>query len=339
VELKFYSFDLKFRYPFKIASGIRTTTPVVFTELSVGGMTGYGEAALPPYLPENQESVIAWLKLLDLRDFNESFSPGDVISQLENESGDNFPAMAAIDMALHDLYGKIHNRPVHRIWADDTKHMPLNSYTLGMDTPAILTEKLKEAGDFSLLKVKLGGPYDNLIIKTVREHTTKALCVDANQGWNDEFYALDMICRLAEQNVLFVEQPFPKEDKKKYEWLFQRSPLPVIADESIQTSLDLDEAAELFHGINIKLMKCGGMQEAYRMIIKAKALNMKILIGCMSESSCGVTAAAQLASFADWTDLDGPLLITNDPFTGISYKYGRIVLSDAPGNGVEKRIA
>jgi L-alanine-DL-glutamate epimerase-like enolase superfamily enzyme len=337
VQLRFYPFDLKFRHPFRIAAGTRSTTAVVFTEITLNGCTGYGEAALPPYLQETQQSVAAFLEKVDLSSWSDSFKPEEVIGDINRKLDGNKPALASLDMALFDLYGKLNNLPVHRIWVNGIFEMPLNSYTLGMDTPAMLTDKLKEAKDAKLLKVKLGGKHDALILKTLRENTRLPICVDANQGWKDEFEALDLIEAMAEQNVIFVEQPLPKEEKRKSRWLKTRSPLPIIGDESIQGYDDLHEAAELFHGINIKLMKCGGLLEAYRMIIKAKDAGLKILIGCMSESSCGVSAAAQLAPFADWTDLDGPLLITNDPFTGITYKKGRIVLPESPGCGVEKR--
>lgn len=336
MELRFTKYDLQFRHPFSIAAGTRNSTPVVYTALTHDGHTGYGEAALPPYLPETQDSVIAFLKKINTDWISHPLRIRETAEYINQISEGNFSAKAAVDMAVHDLYGKINRIPTHQLWAGEQMKMPLNSFTIGMDKPAVLADKLKEAKDFELLKVKLGGPYDNLIIKTLRSGTNKPICVDANQGWKDEQFALDMIGWLAEQGVVFVEQPLPKTEKKKMAWLRDKSPLPLIGDESVQVYEDLDEAAHLFHGINVKLMKCGGLSEAFRMIMKAKDLGLKILIGCMSESSCGVSAAAQLGHFADWTDLDGPLLITNDPFSGIGYKNGRIVLPAGPGNGVEK---
>lgn len=337
MKLTIHPFHLKFRHPFRIATGTRDTTPVVFAELSHDGLTGYGEAALPPYLTETQESVIAFLKRIDVTSIPLPQDHSGFGIFMKSLGAANYAGKAALNMALYDLYGKTKQTPVYKIWNDDLPELPLNSFTLGMDSPALLTEKLLEAKDFQLLKVKLGGPFDNLIIKTLREHTKKAICVDVNQGWTDPYFALDMITWLAGQNVIFVEQPLPKEMKKEYAWLKSKSPIPVIADESTQHMDDMNEAADLFHGVNIKLMKCGGISEAMRMIDKSKAAGLKVLLGCMSESSCGVSAMAQLAPFADWTDLDGPLLITNDPFNGISYKNGRIVLNQAFGNGVEKK--
>lgn len=335
--LSYYPFHLKFKHPFKIASGTRDSTPVVFVEIQHNGMTGYGEAALPPYLSETQESVTGFLKKVDLSSLSFPFQLPDVLDDINSIEAGHFSAKAALDMALHDLSGKLTGQPVYRIWLNDSPTLPLNTYTIGMDTPDVIIQKLEEAEAFSLLKIKLGGPFDNLIIKTIRENTNKPLCVDANQGWTDAYFALDMINWLAEQQVIFIEQPLPKTEIKKMAWLKNKSPIPVIGDESVQGFNDLDEAMDLFHGINIKLMKSGGIHQAHRMIEKAKQNNMKILIGCMSESSCGVSAAAQLAGFADWTDLDGPLLITNDPFTGITYEGGKIILPDGFGTGVEKR--
>lgn len=337
MDLHYFPFDLKFRHPFKIASGSRDSTPVVFVELSYQGHTGYGEASLPPYLPETQESVMAFLNKFKVSNLPAVFELYTFIDLIRGGGENNFSAKAALDIAAYDLHGKINQQQVFRIWSKDEYIMPLNTFTLGMDKPAVLIEKIAEAAAFKLLKIKLGGPFDKLIIKTIRENTDKPICVDVNQGWQDEYFALDMITWLAEQGVIFVEQPLPKTDKKKYAWLKEKSPLPIIGDESIQGFDDLIDANELFHGINIKLMKCGGLWEARRMIVKAKELKLKILIGCMSESSCGVMAAAQLAPFADWTDLDGPLLITNDPFEGIAYKDGKIVFSEDFGIGIKKK--
>lgn len=337
MKISSYPFELRFRHPFKIAAGSRTFTPVVYVEIEHDGVTGYGEAALPPYLPETIESVMTFFNRIDPAAMVSPVSPIQAFDYINSRGPSNFAAKAALDMAIHDLYGKQQQLPVYRLWVSDIVNMPLNTYTIGMDTPDVILEKLSEASDFKLLKVKLGGPFDNLIMKTIREHTSKAICVDANQGWTDAYFALDMIHWLATQNVSFVEQPLPKTEKKKQAWLKERSPIPLLGDESIQGMQDMEEAGDLFHGINIKLMKCGGLIEANKMITKAKEKNLKVMLGCMSESTCGIAAAAQLAPMADWTDLDGPLLITNDPFSGVSYQDGRLVLSGEVGIGICKR--
>ncbi len=335
VEIRIIPYELKFRHPFRIALGMRYATPVVFVALRQGAWTGYGEAALPPYLPDTQESVLNFFSLVKPTGLTMPADFEKLLTYVQSLAPGNFPAKAALDMALHDLFGKLTGQPVYRLWLAGSPLTPLNSFTIAMDTPDVTALKIKEAKEFRLLKVKLGGPHDNLIIRTIRELTDKKLGVDANQGWTDEYFALDMIQWLAEQQVVFVEQPLPKHEKKKQAWLRSRSPLPLIGDESVQGFDDLSGAPDLFHGINIKLMKCGGLREAYRMIQQAKKDDLKILIGCMSESSCGIGAAAQLSPFADWTDLDGPQLISNDPFTGISCEDGRLQLSEAFGTGVK----
>ena len=335
MDIRIIPYELKFRHPFRIASGMRYATPVVLVALREGAWTGYGEAALPPYLPDTQESVLKFFSMVRPTGLN---MPGDfekLLTYIHSVAPVNFPAKAALDMALHDLFGQMTGQPVYRLWLEGSPVTPLNSFTIGMDTPDVTAMKIKESNEFRLLKVKLGGPHDNLIIQSIRELTDKKLCVDVNQGWTDEYFALDMIQWLAEQQVEFVEQPLPKQEKKKQAWLRSRSPLPLIGDESVQGYDDLAGALDLFHGINIKLMKCGGLREANRMVQQAKKEGLKILIGCMSESSCGIGAAAQLSPFADWTDLDGPQLISNDPFTGIACVDGRLQLSEAFGTGVK----
>jgi L-alanine-DL-glutamate epimerase-like enolase superfamily enzyme len=175
------------------------------------------------------------------------------------------------------------------------------------------------------------------MIETIRGETDKPLCVDINQGWTDRVKALEMIHWLDEKGVVFVEQPMPKESRDDIAWLTARSPLPVIADEAIQTAADFKNVQGVYSGINVKLMKCGGMRPAYTMISMARALDMKVMIGCMTETSCAVTAAAQLSPLADWADLDGNLLISNDIFDGIKIREGKITLPDRPGIGVTKK--
>ncbi len=336
MKLRFYTYNLKFRHSFSIAAGKRDFTPVVFLELEYESHVGYGESALPPYLPETQESVTNFLSLLDLNSFPSPLETEKILAYVFSVSENDFAAKAAFDIALHDLVGKILNEPCYEIFRLQRENCPEAMFTIGMDTPLVILEKLNEAKDFNLLKIKLGGPFDKLIIETIRKETVKPICVDANQGWEEKEFALDMIHYLKEQGAIFIEQPLKKNKMEDAKWLKDQSPLPIIADESVQTFGDIEKIREAFHGINIKLMKCGGLNEAMKMIKYAKELDLKILIGCMSESSCGVSAAAQLAPLADWADLDGPLLISNDPFKGITYKNGQIVLNDLPGIGVLK---
>ncbi|MEO5571804.1 MAG: dipeptide epimerase [Bacteroidia bacterium] len=336
MKLRFYPFDLKFRHPFAIAAGKRDFTPVVYVELQYENLIGYGEAALPPYLTETQQSVINFLSKLDLQQFSSPIEKEKILHYVFSIDKNNNAAKAAVDIALHDLTGKILEKPCHQMFGLEKENTPYTTFTIGMDTPKIILQKLQEAKDFNLLKIKLGGPFDKLIIETIRNETDKPICVDANQGWNEKEFALDMIYYLKEQGAIFIEQPLEKNKIEDAQWLKEKSPLPVITDEAVQIFDDIEKIKDAYHGINIKLMKCGGMHEALKMIKRAKELDMKILIGCMSESSCGVSAAAQLSPLTDWADLDGPLLISNDPFKGIAYEEGKIILNDNSGIGVEK---
>ncbi|HKR07479.1 MAG TPA: dipeptide epimerase [Bacteroidia bacterium] len=336
MKLRYYPFELKFKHPFAIAAGKRDFTPVVYVELEYENKTGYGEAALPPYLPETQESVIKFLSLLDVKQFTSPVEKEKILDYVFRQKADDFAAKAAFDIALHDLAGKVLLKPCHKMFGLKKENCPQTTFTIGMDTPKMILEKVSEAKDFNLLKIKLGGPFDKLIIETIRKETNKPICIDANQGWDEKEFALDMIHYLKEQGAIFIEQPLEKNKMDDACWLKEKSPLPIIADEAVQTFDDIAKIKDAYHGINIKLMKCGGMSQALKMIFRAREQGLKILIGCMSESSCGVSAAAQLSPLSDWADLDGPLLISNDPFKGITYSSGKIVLNDFPGNGIEK---
>lgn len=338
MKLRAYPYELKFKHPFAIASGKREFTAVVYVELEQDGYIGYGEAALPPYLPETQQSVIAFLSRLKPEQLHDPLQKERMLEIIFSASSKDFSAKAAFDTALHDLNGKILNKPCYEIFGLRKEDCPQTTFTIGMDSPKMILQKVNEAQNFNLLKVKLGGPFDKLIIETIRGETSKVICVDANQGWFEKEFALDMIYWLKEEGTVFVEQPLAKDKIEDARWLKEKSPLPIIADEAIQTFADIEKIKDAYHGINVKLMKCGGMSEAMKIIKRAKELDLKILIGCMSESSCGASAAAQLSPLADWADLDGPLLITNDPFKGIGYENGKIVLNDLPGNGVVKTL-
>jgi L-alanine-DL-glutamate epimerase-like enolase superfamily enzyme len=327
---------LAFRHPFGISSGSRTHTPVTFTRIELDGVCGHGEASMPPYLGESHESVQRFLRkaIGVIASFNDVSQLEALLHAIDAIEEKNTAAKAAIDIALHDLAGKLQHKPWYRIWHLDKARTPHTTYTISIGDDALIGTKVKEAAAFSILKVKLGTDHDKRIIERIREFTQKPIAVDANQGWSDEHAALDMIHWLNEHNILFVEQPLSKTRSKETAWLTERSPLPVIADESVQRLDDVKMVKGIFSGINIKLMKCTGMYEAYSMIEAARELGLKILIGCMSESSCAVSAAAQLSPLADWADLDGPLLISEDHFSGITFEEGKICLNDEPGIGV-----
>lgn len=338
MKLRFTPFTLVFKHPFTIAAGTRSTTPIVLTEIDCEGLTGYGEASMPPYLGEDHQSVIRFLTKASkiLADVKSPFDLENILQQMDKIDSGNTAAKASIDIALHDLSGKLLNQPCYTFWNLDKNNTPFCTYTIGIDKPEMVKLKIKESGDFKILKVKLGSPSDKLIIETIRSVTDKPIVVDVNQGWKDKHHALEMINWLKEKNILFIEQPMPKEKTKEMIWLKSRSPLPLIADESVQRISDLETIKDSFHGINIKLMKCTGMHEAYKMITRARELDLKVLIGCMSETACATSAAAHLTPLADWADLDGPLLIQNNMFEGIAFIEGKIVLKDLPGIGIRR---
>ncbi|MFY9310942.1 MAG: dipeptide epimerase [Bacteroidia bacterium] len=339
MNLSYKPYTLFFKRPFKIAHGVRESTAIVLTEIGFEGVVGYGEACLPPYLSETQESVASFLnkasKVLAIHHY--PFDMQQVLDEIDNIDLGNTAAKAAIDIALHDLIGKLQNKPCWKSFDCNKNDTPYTTYTLGIDEPEIIRQKVIEGGVFKVLKVKLNGESDKQIIDTIRSVTDKPIAVDVNQGWKDKFVALDMIEWLKDKNVLFVEQPLPKANLDDALWLYERSPLPLIADESVQRYSDIDRIKNCFHGINIKLMKCTGLHEAHKMIRKARELNLKVLIGCMSETYCAVSAAAQLSPLVDYADLDGPLLIKNDIFKGITFTDGKITLSELPGIGVVKK--
>jgi len=336
--LTFRPFDAQMKHVFTIANSSRTTTPIVLTEIAYDGYVGYGEAAMPPYLGESQASAIEFLKRVDLSQFKSPFEMQDILTYVDSITTNNTAAKASVDIALHDLVGKIMGQPWWKIWGFNAATTPNTSFTVGLDTEEVVKEKTREASPYKVIKVKLGRDEatDKMMINTIRSVTNTTICVDANQGWKDKYYALDMINWLNERNVSMIEQPMSKYMLEETAWLSERSPLPIIADEACQRLTDVPKLKGVYHGINIKLMKCTGMREAREMVSLAKALHMKLMIGCMTETSCAVSAAAQLAPEMEWADLDGNLLIANDVFKGMTVVDGKVTLNEKPGIGIEK---
>ncbi|HEY6625670.1 MAG TPA: dipeptide epimerase, partial [Ignavibacteriaceae bacterium] len=297
---------------------------------------GYGEASLPPYLSEDQSSVISFLNKLKFDSFSEPENIDLMLDYIDKIADGNNAAKASVDIALHDLLGKFLDVPLHKYLGIDRRDNIYSSYTIGISDSKKIKQKIDDASEFKFLKVKLGTENDREIVSTIRELTDKPLYIDVNQGWSDKYFALDMISWLAGQNVVLVEQPLPKENFEDSKWLMERSSLPIIADEAVQEPKDLDEIKDFYSGINIKLMKAGGIRQAYRMMHRAKELNLKIMLGCMTETSCAITAASHLSPIADWVDLDGAELISNDLFIGMKIKDGALIIPDLPGLGVEK---
>jgi L-alanine-DL-glutamate epimerase-like enolase superfamily enzyme len=334
LQLSFLPYELKLRHVFTLANSSRKSTPDVLTRLEFDGVVGYGEASMPPYLGESVETATRFLSTLDLSQFNDPFRIEEIMQYIDSVLPGNTAAKAAVDIALHDLVGKIMKQPWYKIWGFNPQTTPVTSFTIGIDTPDVVRQKVAEAAPYKLLKVKLGLATDREMIETIRSVTDKPICVDVNQGWTDRGKALETIHWLKEKGVVFVEQPMPKTAVDDMAWLTQNSPLPTIADESLQRLPDVIKAHGVYNGINIKLMKCTGMREAHQMVTLAKSLGMKVMLGCMTETSCAISAAAQLAPRADWADLDGNLLIANDPYSGMLIIDGKVTLNDRPGIGI-----
>ncbi len=333
LNLSFKPYELKLRHAFNLAKSSRTTTPDVLVQLEYDGLVGYGEASMPPYLGESIESVCSFLGKLDLTQFSDPFRMEEILAYVDGVAPDNRAAKASVDIALHDLQGKIMGQPWYKIWGLSPEKAPNTSFTIGIDTADVVRKKVDEAAPYKVLKVKMGLDNDKELVEIIRSKTNRPICVDANQGWTSKEQALEMCNWLAERNCLFVEQPFPKEMIEETAWLRERSPLPLIADEFLQRLPDVLRAKEAYDGINIKLMKSTGMHEAYKMAVLARSLGMKVMLGCMTETSCAISAAAQLAPMVDWADLDGNLLIANDCFDGMKIVDGKVTLFDKPGIG------
>lgn len=337
LEMKFFPYELKLRHVFTVATYSRTTTPDVQVEITYDGVTGYGEASMPQYLGQTVQSVTAFLQKVDLSQFNDPFQLEDILAYVDSLSPGDTAAKAAVDIALHDLVGKLLGAPWYKIWGLNKDKAPSTTFTIGIDTADVVKQKTREcANQFNILKVKLGRENDKEMIETIRSVTDLPITVDINQGWKDKEKAIDEIFWLKEHGIVMVEQPMPKELRDDIAWLTEKSPLPIFADEAIQRLKDIKNVAGAYSGINIKLMKCTGMHEAWKMLNYARAIGMKVMVGCMTETSCAVSAAAQLSPAVDFADLDGNLLISNDRFKGMEVVKGKITLPDRPGIGVVK---
>lgn len=337
MHLSFEPYELKLKHVFTVSSFSRSTTPDVQVRIDYDGYTGYGEASMPPYLGQTVESVCSFLKKVDLEQFPDPFCIDDILTYIDSLSDGDSAAKAAVDIALHDLVGKIIGAPWHRMLGLNPEKTPNTTYTIGIDTDEMVKLKTREvAGQFKILKVKLGTPRDREMIRAIREVSDLPIAVDVNQGWKNKKKALDEIFWLKEQGIVMVEQPMPKEMLEANAWLTERSPLPTFADEAIQRLKDIPAIKGAYTGINIKLMKCTGMREAWKMMNYARAEGMKVMIGCMTETSCAIAAAAQISPAVDFADLDGNLLITNDIFRGTTVVDGKITLNQLPGIGIEK---
>ncbi|MEY3084323.1 MAG: hypothetical protein RL037_503 [Bacteroidota bacterium] len=334
--LDYHLQELQFKHPFSVAGNTRNHTPSVLIILKYENFTGYGEVTMPPYLGETPSSAITFLKKVSFSGITTSTAIAEFHHYIDSLDTGNNAAKAGLDIAFHDLLSKRRNVDICSLYSLPNEKKA-SSFTIGLDTPQVMLEKTSEAEElgFHVLKVKLGGLNDRETMRLISDFWKKPISVDANQGWKDASWSLDFCHELKEMGVLFVEQPFEKNDLKSAEWLTSRSPLPIIADESCKRFSDLDVVKNCFHGINVKLMKSTGLFEAYKMLQFAKNNQMKTVTGCMAESSCAVAAMSHFAALADWVDLDGPFLITNDPFEPVKLIEGCIQVPRKIGIGVE----
>lgn len=338
MQLRYVPYTLELKHTFTLAGSSRTTTPVMLVEIEHDGIIGYGEASMPPYLGETHETARTFLSRVNFARYNNPTALEDLLKEIDGIASGNHAAKAAVDIALHDWLGKKMGFSWYQVWGLDPGKTPLTTFTIGIETDReLLRQKVKEAERFKVLKVKLGRDNDREMIETIREVTEKPLRADVNQGWKDRTHALKMIEWLAAKGVELIEQPMPKEMVDDHAWLKERSPIPIIGDESVVRLPDVRRAWGVYDGINIKLMKCTGMHEAYKMIQVARALEMKVMLGCMTETSCAISAATQLSPLVDFADLDGAALVKNDPFDGASIRDGKMVMPAGSGVGVRKK--
>jgi L-alanine-DL-glutamate epimerase-like enolase superfamily enzyme len=329
VRFTYHIIDLELKHPFRISRSVTELRKNVIVHID----EGVGEAAPSEYYGENAGTVIRCLEKVKDQLGDDLFQIETILSNLNKNISGNFSAKAAIDMALHDLVAKRLGIPVYRLLGLDGNMPLVTSYTIGIDTPEKMKEKTKLARDFLVYKVKVGVEKDVEMVKAVREVTDAKIRVDANAGWSAE-EALEKIKQLREYDIEFVEQPIDPQDKDGLKRIKEEAGVPIIIDEQLMTSKDIPDFVGLCDGINIKLAKCGGIREALRMIHVARAHGLKVMLGCTIESSVGIAAAAQLGSLVDFLDLDGNLLVANDPFEGLELDKGKLHLSDLPGLGV-----
>lgn len=328
--------DLKLTVPFRISRSVQYTSPNAIVQINHEEFTGLGEASPAEYYGESLETVLACVSLFAGNLGDDPFALEDILNRLDDIIGLNPSAKAAVDMALYDIVGKMLNVPLYKLLGLNAANTAHTSFTIGIDTPENMAKKAGLAHDYPILKVKIGTKHDLDNLKAIREVSSATIRVDANTAWTPK-EAIQMINALAPYNIEFVEQPVVAHDLDGLKLVRENVPVPIIADESCVTVDDIPRVAGCVDGINIKLMKCGGLRQALKMIHVARAHNLQVMIGCMIESSLAITAAAHLTPLVDYADLDGHLLIDNDPYTGVTVEKGKLILPDGPGLGVKPR--
>lgn len=330
---------LMLRHTWTISRNSSAFKDNVFVCIERDGVVGLGEAAPNIRYGESTEQTLAALQnAKELFESSDWFRYVGMQKEWEGVIKDQRCAGAALDMAILDWVGHKLNVPFYRLLGLDERKTAVTSFSIGIDTPEVVQQKVRDAADFPVLKIKVGLDNDAEILKAVRDVTDKPLRVDANEAWHDKKLALDKINWLQSLGVELIEQPMPAAMIEETAWLRQNVQIPIIADEAVKSASDIPKLAGAYDGINIKLMKAGGIQEAIRMIQVARSLGMKVMLGCMIESSLAISAAAHLSPLVDYADLDGNLLISNDPFIGVSVEHGKLILNDRPGLGVSERL-
>jgi L-alanine-DL-glutamate epimerase-like enolase superfamily enzyme len=325
--------DLKLTTPFRISRGVQAISSNVIVQINANDYTGYGEASPSEYYGESVETVLACISMFAGNLGDDPFLIEDILERLDEIIRLHPSAKAAVDMALYDLIGKMLGVPLYKLLGLNPKRTPHTSFTIGIDTPNNMAKKALVARDYPILKVKVGTKNDLAIIKAIRDVSPAIMRVDANTGWTPK-EAIKMINALAPYNIEFVEQPVPAHDLAGLKLIRENVPIPIIADESCVTVEDIPRLAECVDGVNLKLMKSNGITAVLKMIHVARAHNLRIMLGCMIESSLAITAAAHLTPLVDYADLDGNLLIDNDPYEGVKVVNGKLELPDAPGLGI-----
>ena len=325
--------DLQLVHPFKISRRAADRFRQVITVELDGGL---GEAAPARFYGESVETVQTALEIFDSSLDDNLDAIQAVMDRFESTLSGNYAAKCAVDMALHDRLGKRLGVPLYRLWGLDPNATPHTAFTIGLDEPEIMGQKAGEARDYPILKVKLGTPDDLQIMRAIREATDKPIYVDANTAWTPKA-AVRKIRELVPYGIELIEQPTSADDLEGLRYVREHVDVPIIADESVKRASDIPALLGCVDGINIKLTKCGGLLEAVRMIHAARIHGLQVMIGCMIESSLGITAAAQLTPLVDYADLDGHLLIANDPYAGVTIEAGKLILPDRPGIGVIPR--
>jgi L-alanine-DL-glutamate epimerase-like enolase superfamily enzyme len=333
--LRLHAFDLPLRHTFRISREAMDVQPTLIVELERDGQRGYGEATSNAYYGFTIERMQADLLALqaDLA-AHERSEPAELWSWAQPRLKDDPFALCALDQAAHDLWGKLRGEPVWKLWGLSIDRVPLSNYTIGIDTPEVMEAKLREFADWPIFKIKLGTPRDLEIVRHLRSVTSAIFRVDANCGWTAE-ETIRNSAALKELGVEFIEQPLPDAARGQMPAVRQASSLPIIADESCITEADVIRCAGQFDGINIKLVKCGGLTPARRMIEQARKLGLKIMVGCMTESTIGISAIAQLLPLLDYVDMDGAVLLAKDIASGVRLERGRCLYPTLPGHGVQ----